>query len=90
MRVLKWMLDRLEGKAEGEQTAFGVAPQYAEINWTGIDFNVDQFNTVTKIDTQVWAEELASHQEHFDKLAHRLPQALLDIKADLEKRLKAA
>ncbi len=90
MRVLKWMLDRLEGQVQGTQTAFGVAPQYAEINWTGLDFNAEQFKTVTNIDTAVWTEELASHQTHFDHLAQRLPQALLDIKADLEKRLAAA
>jgi len=90
MRVLKWMLDRLEGQVQGTQTAFGVAPQYAEINWTGLDFNAEQFKTVTNIDTAVWTEELASHQAHFDHLAQRLPQALLDIKADLEKRLTAA
>ena len=34
-RVLKWMIDRIEGQAQGQETMFGVAPQYAEINWTG-------------------------------------------------------
>ncbi|MCA1069592.1 Phosphoenolpyruvate carboxykinase [GTP] len=87
MRVLKWMIDRLEGQAQGEQTAFGIAPQYAEINWTGLDFSADQFASVTSIDKAAWAEEMQLHTEHFDKLAHRLPQELLVTKAELEKRL---
>ncbi|MBK0110833.1 MULTISPECIES: phosphoenolpyruvate carboxykinase (GTP) [unclassified Delftia] len=87
MRVLKWMIDRLEGQAQGEQTAFGIAPQYAEINWTGLDFSTDQFASVTSIDKAAWAEEMQLHTEHFDKLAHKLPQELLVTKAELEKRL---
>lgn len=89
MRVLKWMIDRLEGQAHGEQTAFGIAPQYAEINWTGLDFSADQFASVTSIDKAAWAEEIQLHTEHFDKLAHKLPQELLVTKAELEKRLAA-
>ncbi|HRO82460.1 MAG TPA: phosphoenolpyruvate carboxykinase (GTP), partial [Alicycliphilus denitrificans] len=69
MRVLKWMIDRIEGSAQGEETAFGIAPRYAEINWNGLDFSAEQFRTVTSIDKSAWAEELKLHTEHFDKLA---------------------
>ncbi|MFT3812812.1 MAG: phosphoenolpyruvate carboxykinase (GTP) [Acidovorax sp.] len=89
MRVLKWMIDRIEGQAAGQQTAFGVAPQYAEINWTGLDFTPEQFATVTHIDKAVWTDELKLHTAHFEQLAHRLPQTLLDTKAALEQRLAA-
>lgn len=89
MRVLKWMIDRIEGKATGENTPFGTAPQYAEINWTGLDFSADQFQTVTSIDKAAWAEELKLHTTHFDQLAYHLPQELLETKAALEKRLAA-
>lgn len=89
MRVLKWMIDRLEGQAQGQQTAFGIAPQYAEINWNGLDFNAAQFDSVTNIDKAAWAEEMKLHAEHFDKLAYNLPKALLDTKAKLEERLSA-
>ena len=89
MRVLKWMIDRLEGQAQGQETAFGIAPQYAEINWTGLDFSAAQFDSVTNIDKAAWAEEMKLHGEHFDKLAYHLPKALLDTKARLEERLSA-
>jgi phosphoenolpyruvate carboxykinase (GTP) len=90
MRVLKWMIDRLEGKAQGEETLFGVAPQYAEITWNGITFSADQFKTVTSIDKAAWVEELKLHNTHFDQLAYHMPKALLDTKALLESRLAAA
>ncbi|QNN57282.1 phosphoenolpyruvate carboxykinase (GTP) [Diaphorobacter ruginosibacter] len=89
MRVLKWMLDRIEGKAEGRETAFGVAPTYAEINWTGVDFTPEQFESVTSIDKAAWTEEMKLHTEHFDKLAYKLPKEMLEIKQALEKRLFA-
>ncbi len=89
MRVLKWMIDRLEGKAQGEETMFGVAPTYGEINWTGLDFSAAQFATVTSIDKAAWEEELKSHGEHFDKLKDKLPKQLEETKAKLEERVAA-
>ncbi|GKS89725.1 phosphoenolpyruvate carboxykinase (GTP) [Acidovorax sp. SUPP2539] len=87
MRVLKWMIDRIEGQASGQDTPIGTAPQYGEINWTGIEFTPAQFDTVTRIDAAAWADELKLHTAHFDQLAYHLPAALLDTKAALEKRL---
>ena len=89
MRVLKWMIDRLEGKAVGHDTMFGVAPQYAEINWTGISFSAEQFKTVTSIDKAAWVEELKLHDTHFEQLAYHMPKALLETKGALESRLSA-
>ena len=89
MRVLKWMIDRIEGQAQGQETAFGIAPQYAEINWGGLDFSAEQFQNVTSIDKAAWTDELKLHDEHFAMLAQGLPRELLNAKADLEQRLSA-
>ena len=89
MRVLKWMIDRIEGQAQGQETAFGIAPQYAEINWGGLDFSAEQFQNVTSIDKAAWIDELKLHDEHFAMLAQGLPRELLSAKADLEQRLGA-
>ena len=89
MRVLKWMIDRIEGQAKGQDTMFGIAPQYAEINWTGLDFNTQQFQTVTHIDKAAWVEELKLHDAHFEQLAYHLPKELLETRAAIEKRLAA-
>jgi len=89
MRVLKWVIDRLEGKAQGQATMFGVSPQYAEINWSGLSFSAEQFAKVTSIDKAAWADEFKLHDEHFAKLSQGLPPALLQTRAELEKRLNA-
>lgn len=89
MRVLKWMIDRIEGQVQGQETAFGIAPQYGEINWAGMNFGAVEFATVTDIDKAAWAEEMKLHTAHFEQLAFGMPQALLDTKAKLEERLAA-
>ena len=89
MRVLKWMIDRIEDNAAGHETAFGITPRYAEINWSGLDFSTEQFDSVTDFDKRAWAEEMKLHDEHFDKLAHKLPKELLAAKEKLEQRLAA-
>jgi phosphoenolpyruvate carboxykinase (GTP) len=89
MRVLKWMIDRLENQAKGQDTIFGIAPHYAEINWTGLDFSAQQFDTVTSIDKAAWTEELKLHADLFKQLEHHLPKELGETKAALERRLAA-
>ena len=88
MRVLKWMIDRLEGQAQGVEHAFGISPTYDEINWEGLDFSPEQFASVTDMNAEHWHAELALHTEHFEKLAYHLPAALVDTKAQIEARLK--
>lgn len=87
MRVLKWMIDRLENQVSGTETMFGIAPQYAEINWQGLDFSAAQFDSVTSIDRAAWQEEFQSHSAHFDQLGERLPAALRQVRQALEQRL---
>ncbi|MDP3253407.1 MAG: phosphoenolpyruvate carboxykinase (GTP) [Hydrogenophaga sp.] len=90
MRVLKWMIDRLEGRAQqGTEHAFGVSPRYEDIQWNGLDFSAEQYRTVTHIDRAAWAKEMELHGELFTQLAHHLPQELQDTKAQIEKRLAA-
>ena len=87
MRVLKWMIDRLEGQVQGEQTLVGVAPRYEEINWKGVDFTPAQFQVATGIDAVVWREELASHAGWLAQFGSRLPQALEQARVDISARL---
>jgi phosphoenolpyruvate carboxykinase (GTP) len=89
MRVLKWMIDRLEGTAAGAENGFGISPTYSEITWTGLDFSQAQFNSVTSLDKDAWKQEFALHDEHFTQLAYHLPKELLQTKAKLEQLLTA-
>ncbi|MCB2026666.1 MAG: phosphoenolpyruvate carboxykinase (GTP), partial [Ottowia sp.] len=82
------IIDRVEGRVDGQETMFGVSPQYGEINWTGLAFSPEQFATVTSLDKEAWAQEFQLHDELFDQLAQGLPQALSDTKAAMEARLE--
>jgi phosphoenolpyruvate carboxykinase (GTP) len=89
MRVLKWMIDRIEGQAHGKENVFGVSPTYEEINWTGLNFTAEQFKTVTSIDKAAWMAELKLHEELFTQLAYNLPSEMTTTKAALAARLEA-
>ncbi|MDY0748902.1 phosphoenolpyruvate carboxykinase (GTP) [Paucibacter sp. R3-3] len=89
MRVLKWMLDRIEGTGQGEENVFGVTPNYADINWDGLAFSREQYAQVTGIDKAAWLTELGLHAELFTQLSNKLPEALPLTKAKIENRLAA-
>jgi phosphoenolpyruvate carboxykinase (GTP) len=89
MRVLKWIIDRVEGTGQGKDNVMGVTPGYKDLTWTGLPFTEQQFDTVTSIDKAAWKEELALHAELFKQLEHHLPKALTDTKAAIEMRLAA-
>ena len=89
MRVLKWMLERVDGQAGGEQNIFGVSPRYDDLNWSGLDFSRAQYESVIAIDRAAWHTELKLHGELFEQLSARLPSQLLAIKSQLEAKLAA-
>ncbi len=89
MRVLKWMIDRIEGTAAGQEHVFGISPAYEELNWTGLNFTSEQFQTVTSIDKAAWTAELKLHADLFQQLAYHLPRELQETKARIETRLAA-
>jgi phosphoenolpyruvate carboxykinase (GTP) len=89
MRVLKWMIDRIEGANTGSEHIFGVSPAYKDINWTGLAFTPEQFDTVTSIDRAAWLKELDLHTELFQQLAYHLPAELVQTKEKLASALTA-
>ncbi|EGD00864.1 phosphoenolpyruvate carboxykinase, partial [Burkholderia sp. TJI49] len=89
MRVLKWMLDRLEGNGGGSEHAFGVSPSYDDLHWDGLDFTRAQFDAVTSMDANEWREELKLHAALFDTLKQRLPGELIDTMKKIEQRIDA-
>ena len=89
MRVLKWMLERVDGTAGGDENAFGVSPRYDDISWAGLDFSREQYQSVISIDRAAWQTELGLHGELFQQLSARLPAQLLAIKGQIEQKLAA-
>ena len=62
MRVLKWMLERVEGRATGVEHAFGISPRYEDLSWDGLPFTRAQFDTVTSIGRRCVATRTAIAQ----------------------------
>ncbi len=89
MRVLQWMIGRVDGSAQGTENAFGTTPRYGDLNWNGMDFSRAQFDQVTSIDADAWKTELGLHAELFRQLAYHLPAEMTATKAAIEKRLAA-
>ena len=87
MRVLKWMLDRIEGRAAGEEHVFGVSPRYEDLNWDGLPFSREQFQKVTSLDHEAWQHELKLHDELFEQLGPRVPGELRAVKDRIEARM---
>jgi phosphoenolpyruvate carboxykinase (GTP) len=77
MRVLKWVVERVRGKAYGIESPLGWMPKYEDLDWEGLDFSRDQFNEVMSVNREMWKEEVLSHQSLFDKLYDRLPKEFL-------------
>ena len=89
MRVLQWMIERVDGDASGVDNAFGITPRYEDLNWTGLNFSTAQYQQVTSIDTAAWKTELGLHDALFQQLAHHLPTEMLATKAKFEAKFSA-
>lgn len=89
MRVLEWIIDRVEGRANAVETPIGYMPTYDDINWQGMDFSKQQFETVTNLDKADWQKELASQDELFEKLGSHVPEALKQARKATGERVEA-
>jgi phosphoenolpyruvate carboxykinase (GTP) len=87
MRVLKWMLERVDGTGQGEENIFGLSPRFDDLSWTGLDFTREQYQSLISIDRAAWQTEMGLHGELFQQLSARLPAQLLTIKRQIEEKL---
>ncbi|MFZ9519063.1 MAG: phosphoenolpyruvate carboxykinase (GTP) [Silvanigrellaceae bacterium] len=74
MRVLKWVVERVQGKTSAVESPLGWMPQYADVDWSGLDFSAKQFNNIMTIDREEWKKEMLGHEEFFHKLYDHLPR----------------
>ncbi|HET7588285.1 MAG TPA: phosphoenolpyruvate carboxykinase (GTP) [Gammaproteobacteria bacterium] len=76
LRVLRWILDRAEGKAEAAETPIGYVPTPAAIDTAGLDMDDATMEALLAVDKDQWREEFAAIEEYFDSYGDRLPEAL--------------
>jgi phosphoenolpyruvate carboxykinase (GTP) len=87
MRVLSWIVERCHGRGHGRDTALGVEPDFADLNWSGLDFSPDKYSLLMRTDAGMWTRELAAHDQLFAKLGAKLPVALAAERERLGARL---
>lgn len=75
MRILKWIIQRVKGKASAVESPIGWMPHYSDIDWSGLStFSKKQFDDIMMIDREAWKQELLSHAELFERMYDKLPK----------------
>ena len=81
MRVLKWIVGRINGSASSVESPIGWMPRYEDIDWTGIqNFDHADFDKIMAIDREPWKKELLSHEELFSSFYDKLPKEFIFMK----------
>lgn len=86
-RVLKWVVERLEGEAEAVETPIGLVPAPGAIDTEGLDMAPDDVTKAVAVDLDEWRAELPLIEEWFAKIGDRLPAQLHAELDGLKERL---
>ncbi|MCX5854918.1 MAG: phosphoenolpyruvate carboxykinase domain-containing protein, partial [Deltaproteobacteria bacterium] len=86
-RILKWIFERIEGTGKAVETPIGYVPAPGAIDTSGLNISDKDMAELLKVDTEDWLKEVESIKEHYNQFGDRLPQALRDELAAIEKRL---
>ena len=77
IRILKWIVDRVRGRAQGKETPIGWTPHYKDIEWKGLDFPEAAFDQLQAVDRPAWRKEVMGHEELFIALHDHLPPEMV-------------
>ena len=86
-RVLKWITERIEGKASAHDTAIGRVPSAADLDLSGLETPEEDVNAALAVNDEEWKAEIPLIEEWFDKIGDALPASMKDELAALKKRL---
>jgi phosphoenolpyruvate carboxykinase (GTP) len=77
MRVLKWIVLKSRGEVNAVESPIGWMPTYDDMDWTGLDFTPEQFESIMSIDREEWKAELLQHAELFERMYDKLPKEFI-------------
>ncbi|MBU3866908.1 phosphoenolpyruvate carboxykinase (GTP) [Streptomyces sp. 4503] len=86
-RVLKWIVDRLDGKAEGVESPIGVLPTREALDTEGLDLDDASLDLLLTVDKEVWREEAGLVPDHLNTFGEHTPKEMWDEYHALVKRL---
>jgi phosphoenolpyruvate carboxykinase (GTP) len=87
MRVLSWILDRVEGHGYAVESPLGWMPRHEDISWTDTQFSEQAFYDLMAVSRDAAASEVRSHEELFDLFLDRLPKEFVFERELLKSRL---
>jgi phosphoenolpyruvate carboxykinase (GTP) len=80
MRILKWIVERARGQASSIESPLGWVPNYADIDWRGLEFSEEKFNELMGVERDLWRQELTGHDALFGQLYDKLPKEFIFIR----------
>ena len=75
-RVLKWMCERIEGKAEAVKTPIGFLPAEGTLDMKGLNIPRENMHELLSVRTDEWKAEIPDIEKHFSTFGDRLPDRL--------------
>ena len=76
MRVLAWIVDRVQGRADAVESPFGLMPPYDAITWSGLDFAPDSYSEIMDINREGALAEADELKDYFAQYGAKLPLEL--------------
>jgi phosphoenolpyruvate carboxykinase (GTP) len=76
MRVLKWIIDRVEGRVGADETLIGLVPRRKDFDTIGLDVSAQDVDAAMRVDAHEWKQELEQQGEWFEKVGARMPRTL--------------
>lgn len=87
IRVLKWIFDRVDHKANGEDTPIGIIPKADSLDLSGLELSGPALKELFSVDSAAWKEEVNGIREYFKQFGDHLPEGIRTELDALEKRL---
>jgi len=88
IRVLKWIIDRVDNRAGAKETPIGLLPEIKDLDMTGLHIPCDKIEKLFSIDKSEWLEEVNDIEKFFGQFGSHLPKAMADECAKLKKALQ--
>jgi len=86
-RVLKWILDRIDGNAQAVDTPLGLLPEIDGIDTSGLDVDNHAMEKLLEVNSESWSREVPLIEEHLSSIGERLPVEMTSQLNDLKSRI---
>jgi phosphoenolpyruvate carboxykinase (GTP) len=86
-RAIKWMCERVDGKAKAKKTAIGYVPEYTDLDLRGLNVSQENVKELLRVDAEAWKLEIPKMEKFFAQFGDKLPKRLRNQFDSLKNRL---